>query len=116
MDGHGPAVLEVTPEPTPDGVSLRLSGEIDVATSSHLPEIVRALPAHLVRHVRLNLAGLTFVDAAGLTALIETRALVQSRGGRLSLQDPRPALVRLLEITNLAATFGVGTATHADKR
>ena len=111
MDGHGPAVLDVTPQPTPDGVSLRLAGEMDVATARHLPEIVRTLPAHLVRHVRLNLAELTFIDASGLTALIETRKLVHGRGGRLSLQDPRPPLVRLLEITDLAATFGVATNT-----
>jgi anti-anti-sigma factor len=116
MDGHGPAVLDVTPGPMPDGVSLRLAGELDVATARHLPEIVRALPAHLVRHVRLNLAELSFTDASGLTALIEARALVHGRGGSLSLQDPRPALVRLLDVADLTATFGVGTAMSVDDR
>lgn len=116
MDGHRPVVLDVAPQPTPGGVSFRLAGEMDVATARHLPEIVRALAAHLARHVRLNLAELIFVDASGLTALIETRALVHGRGGRLDLQDPPPALVRLLEIIDLAATFGVATGTPAEEQ
>jgi anti-sigma B factor antagonist len=116
MDGHGPAVLNATPGPMPDGVTLRLAGELDVATARHLPEIVRALPADLVRHVRLDLAELSFIDASGLTALIETRTLVHGRGGQLSLQDPRPALVRLLEIADLAATFGLRTAMSVEDR
>ncbi len=57
-----------------------------------------------------------FVDASGLTALIETRALVDGRGGQLSLQDPRPTMVRLLEIADLAATFGVRTAMSVEDR
>ena len=106
----------MTPRPTPDGVSLRLAGEMDVATATHLPETVRALPAHLLRHVRLNMAELTFIDASGLTALIETRALVHGRGGRLSLQDLRPGLVWLLETTDLAAAFGLAGTAPAEER
>jgi anti-anti-sigma factor len=89
---------------------------MDVATAGHLPEIVRGLPAHLVRHVRLHLVELTFIDASGLTALIQTRALVHGRGGRLTLHESSPTLARLLEVTDLAATFGVATVTAADER
>jgi anti-anti-sigma factor len=110
MDGHGPAELQVTPEPDPAGVRLRLAGEMDLATAGQLTTIIGTLPAHLVRHVRLDLADLAFVDASGLAALIETRTFIHSRGGRLSLENPRPPLVRLLQITNLTTLFDGETA------
>jgi anti-sigma B factor antagonist len=107
MDGHGPAVLRVTVEPGPEMVSLRLTGELDVATAGHLAEAIESLPGDHLGQVRLDLGGLTFVDASGLTALLQVKSLVGARGGRLSLHRPRPMVLRLLEVTDLTGTFDV---------
>ena len=111
MNGHGPAVLRVTPGPSPVGVSLRLTGEMDVATGGHLTEIIRALPVNLLRHVRLDLTDLAFIDASGLTELVDARTAVRSPGGQLTLHGPRPLLVRLLDMTDLTAMFDEGTVS-----
>lgn len=107
MDGHGPAELLITPTVGPAGVSLRLGGEMDVATARHLTEVMRSLPVSLLHEVRLDLIELAFIDAFGLSVLLETRNLISSRGGRLTLHQPRPLLVKLLNVTELAALFDV---------
>ena len=58
-----------------------------------------------MQHVRLDLTQLTFVDAAGLRALVQARMLVHGRGGQLTLHGARPLLRRMLEITELNTAF-----------
>jgi anti-anti-sigma factor len=108
VDGHGPATLQVTPERAPDGISLRLVGEMDIATAHHLVDIIRPLPAPDLRG-RLDLAELDFIDASGLTALLQASMIVAGGGGRLTLHGVRPLIRRLLEITDLGRVFEVET-------
>ena len=107
VDGLGPATLQVTPEPGPDGISLRLAGEMDIATAHHLVDIIRPLPAPDLRQVRLDLAELVFIDASGLGGLVQTRTFILGHGGRLTLHGVRPLLRRLLEITDLSSVLDV---------
>jgi anti-anti-sigma factor len=55
--------------------------------------------------VRLDVAELQFIDAAGLSALVQTRDACPGHGGRLILHGVRPFLHRLLAITDLSAAF-----------
>jgi anti-sigma B factor antagonist len=107
MNGHGPATLSVTPERNPEGISLRLAGEMDIATASRLVQVARTLSDQDVRRVRLDLAELHFIDASGLSALVQTRTNVLDQGGRLILYGVRPFVRRLLAITGLSAVFEV---------
>ena len=109
VDGRGPAILRVTPERGPDSISLRLAGEMDIATAHQLVDIVRPLSAADLRRVRLDLAELVFIDASGLTALLQASMIVAGRGGRFTLHGVRPLLRRLLEITDLGRDFDVET-------
>lgn len=111
LDERDPAVLHVTPEIGPDLTSLRLAGEMDLATAGQLVEIVRSLSVGNLKQVRLNLSDLAFVDAAGLTALLQVKALVRARDGRLFLYRPSSALVRFLAITGLTGAFEFSTGS-----
>lgn len=117
MNGHGPVTLSVTPERDPEGISLRLAGEMDIATASRLVQVARTLSGQDVRRVRLDLAELHFIDASGLSALVQTRTNVLDQGGRLTLHGVRPLLHRLLAITGLSAVFEVepSLATPTDR-
>jgi hypothetical protein len=53
MNGHCPAALSVTPERSPEGISLQLAGEMDVATADRLVELARTLSDHDLRRVQL---------------------------------------------------------------
>lgn len=101
-DRYVPTLLQVTPEFAAGTTRLRLAGELDLATAGQLTGMVRSLPAG---HLRLDLSGLTFLDAAGLTALLEARALVRARDGRLVLDRPGPPVLRVLELTGMTGAF-----------
>ena len=113
MNGHGPSALGVTPDVSPGMISLRLSGEMDTASAGHLAEILLALPVDEFQRVQLDLSGLAFLDAAGLTALLQAKALIGARNGRLSLYGPSPMILRILAITGLTGTFDVDLDTLA---
>jgi anti-anti-sigma factor len=52
-------------------------------------------------------AALTFVDSCGIGALMQASNAAAVAGATLTLADPRPAVRRVLEVTGLAAHFGL---------
>jgi anti-anti-sigma factor len=104
LDGNGPAVLRLTPQLGSGGTVIRLSGELDIATADHLPRFVATLSPEDCRWVHLDLAGLAFIDAAGLAALVRANLVVDERSGRMTVGRPRPLARRLIELTALPLT------------
>jgi anti-sigma B factor antagonist len=91
----------------PDAVVLAVSGELDVASAPMLRAHVRfalgGRPARLV----LDLAGLRFCDAAGLSVLAMAQNAATRDGASLALAAvPRP-VSRLLEMTGMDRTLDV---------
>jgi anti-sigma B factor antagonist len=105
IDEPGPANLQVTYSRHPDATLLRLTGELDIASAPRLVETMRSLSVADMRHVRLDLTELTFIDASGIGVLVQVRMLVHGHGGRLTLHGIRPLLRRLLVITGLTSAF-----------
>ena len=62
--------------------------------------VVAALDA--APHVRLDLGGITFVDAAGLGALVTGRRYAAERGAVLEFAAPAGPVLRLFALTGLA--------------
>lgn len=79
---------------------LRLTGELDVATApalrSHLDQIDEAVP-----RVVVDLAGLTFIDAAGIGLLAATQRRLEGDGRTFLLLDAHGPVLRVLELTGL---------------
>jgi anti-anti-sigma factor len=105
LDGQGLGILGVTADRVPGGVRVRVVGEMDIATAPQLVAAMRSLSRPDLQHVWLDLTELTFVDAAGLAALVQVRRLVDGQGGRLTLRGVPPFVRRLLTITNLSRDF-----------
>ena len=78
-------------------------GELDMVGAPALEATLRALPAGAT-DVRLDLSQLSFIDSAGLKALLTGHELM---GGRLTLKNPQPQLLRVLQITGLDEHFTV---------
>ena len=82
-----------------------LVGELDLDTSRLLGAVVDDLlksrrdPA-LTRLV-VDVAGVTFVDVAGLSPLLHARAVLVRRRGRLELRSPGTRVRRLLKVLAL---------------
>jgi anti-anti-sigma factor len=49
--------------------------------------------------VTLDLCALTFLDVAGLHALVDARSLARANGRRLQILAPRGEAARVLELT-----------------
>ncbi len=87
-----------------DGVGhLHLSGEFDAAGAGSLEQRLESMgpPAHL----RVHLAGVTFLDSTALSCLMRARERALAAGGSVVLDQASPCVVRLLELTGLDEVF-----------
>jgi anti-sigma B factor antagonist len=110
------APLELASRVTADGQDvITFRGELDITTADQAYTYVRAFidehrlddprPGDPRRAVTVDLADLTFCDAAGLGALTRIANYAQKARRQLRLTEPRPFLVRLMRITRLDRRF-----------
>ena len=104
---HRPFAVVVRPDldAGPTGGAAELSGELDISGIDQLWDTVAALHRDGHAHVVLDLAGLDFLDAAGLGALVRAERLFRADGARLVLSGVRPVHRRLLQLTGLDRTL-----------
>jgi anti-anti-sigma factor len=85
--------LEITA--TDEG--FRLKGELDMATSGDLSEVLRAAAA-IDDPIMLDFEGVSFMDSSGLRALLEGAGLPK-QGGPVVILNPRAQVRRVLDIS-----------------
>lgn len=83
-----------------------LCGELDMAAVAGVAAALAAAAAREPR-VIVDLAGLRFIDASGLAALVRGRKQARHAGGDLLLAAPRQLVLRVLAMTRLADGFSV---------
>ena len=81
-------------------VVARVSGELDIATASSLVEQLASRTNGDTQRVVLDLAGLSFIDAGGLRAVLASRQQVVANGSSFQVTNPQPAVRRLLQLTD----------------
>jgi anti-sigma B factor antagonist len=86
-------VLDVPPESL-----VAAAGELDIATAPELDGALRALDRS-GELVTLDLRALTFMDVAGLRALLDARRYVRQTGRRIQILGPLHDAARVLELT-----------------
>ena len=84
-----------------------LRGELDLLTVSKVAEVVEDLEPRAggVRHVVLDLRGLTFMDVAGLKELIRQKEFARSNRHNLAVVRGTPPIQRVLELTGVEDTL-----------
>jgi len=88
-----------------DRACLAVGGDLDVASAWLLLRRVDGLAKRPLHLVELRLAGLSFVDSAGLRALVLVQRQLQRAGIELRLTEVPPAVERLLDVTGLGVLF-----------
>jgi anti-anti-sigma factor len=92
-----------------------LRGELDVATAEPLRgHIYTALTEHDPHRFVVDLTDLTFTDSSGLGILIWADRLLNRRGRRLQLCNPRGQVLRVLHITGLHTRLHITDSTAPD--
>jgi anti-anti-sigma factor len=86
-------------------LSYPLSGEIDIAVAAEVErELTSAAGTGAAPGVELDCAALTFIDASGITMLLN----VAARSGKpVRLVNVAPACRRVFEVLNLCERFGL---------
>jgi len=83
-----------------------LRGELDMAAAAGVAAALAAAAAS-EPWVIVDLAGLRFIDASGLAALVRGRKQARHAGGDLLLAAPRYQVLRVLTLTRLTGVFPV---------
>ena len=98
--------LELAYQVAADGkATVRVCGELDIATAdqayAYLRDVVDSQPGP----VTMNLAELTFCDAAGLGLLARVAGHARRSGRSIELVAARPSMVRIMRITGMDEAF-----------
>jgi anti-sigma B factor antagonist len=88
-----------------------LHGKVTLGEASEsLRAVVEKLAGEGCQQVVLNLAGVPFIDSAGLGALALGFTLLKKAGGLLKLAEAPPRVQDALEMTRLTRLFPVYTS------
>jgi anti-sigma B factor antagonist len=86
---------------------VRLSGDLDATSGPQFNEELDRLWSEGRRQFVLDLDGVSFIDSAGLSALVRLFKQVRGHGGRLGLAALQPPVQRVFELTRLVRSFDV---------
>jgi anti-sigma B factor antagonist len=97
--------------PGDGGTIVAISGEVDVCTEAQLQQalmqLIRKRPARLM----LDVSGISFLDCAGLRALLLTRRRAEMRGVFLHLIATSAAVRRIIELTGAQEALAMERST-----
>ena len=88
-----------------DTTTVRLTGDVDMEAAGDV--LARLLAAGSAPTVVADLAGVDFLDSAGLRVLLEARSVLEADGRRLVVVAPSGPVRRVLQVTGMAGVFGV---------
>jgi len=93
--------------PGDDGTVVAVSGEVDVCMEAALQQaLLRIMREHGAR-LLLDVSGVSFMDCAGLRALLTTRRRAELRGGFMRLITVSRAVRRIIELTGAHEALAV---------
>jgi anti-anti-sigma factor len=100
-------LLAVAAHAADDGsVVLFATGDIDLATVGQFREAaLAALVAHRPTLLVIDLGSVSFLDLAGVSALIEVHRRAAATGAAVVVRDPQPIVRRVLDLTGVLPTF-----------
>lgn len=89
-------------ETNPTSVTVTVSGELDMADSDRVGEMLIEAAASGSPILRLELSGLTFADSSAIKAILVGARAAEDHGVAYELVNPNGRVQRLLHVTGLA--------------
>ena len=99
-------------EPAPAGVTVAMSGEVDIAREGELIELIMAADPPPGATVDVDFGEVTFIDSAGLRGVLNARSYLEGRGCGLRVVHAGPQSLKLFAITGLTELLGVDPPTE----
>lgn len=85
---------------TRDGDRIVVAGDVDAHTCPDLISELDPLPG--TGDVRLDVAGVGFIDSSGLRAIIKAHQLAEASSRKLLIERPSKSVSRIFEISGLS--------------
>ena len=93
--------------PGDSGAAVWASGDIDTNVAEAFQDVMLAVIRMHSPSLLLDLSGVSFMDCAGLRALLLTRRRAGLRGGSVSLIAESPAVRRIIDLLGVRDVFPV---------
>jgi anti-sigma B factor antagonist len=85
-----------------DGVAtIRIEGDVDMSNAPDLHDAFRDALSDGASSLVVDCAELTFIDSSGISALISANHEANLQWGTVTVRNPSPMVLRMLEITGL---------------
>jgi anti-anti-sigma factor len=91
----------------PVGVTVNVTGEIDMLTATRLHAALIQVVDTRPRSVAVDMTGVPFMDAAGMTALIRAYNHARGAGVDIGLANVQPLVVKALASVDLVTHLNV---------
>jgi anti-sigma B factor antagonist len=92
---------------------LPLKGEIDLHVSPVITASLNAMIEKKPQRMVIDLSGVTYIDSAGLAALIQAMQKVEAYGGKFLLAGLQETVRSIFEISRLDQVFQIFPDTDA---
>jgi anti-anti-sigma factor len=79
----------------------KLVGRLDGSTAAAHEKSIQELLAGGANSIALDMSQLDYLSSAGLRVLVITAKAVKTRGGKMVLKSPQPAILDVLEASGL---------------
>ena len=99
--------LTLCARPGDDGIIVTVGGEVDFCTEGLLQQALLRIMRERSARLLLDVSGVSFMDCAGLRALLTTRRRAELRGGSMRLIAASPAVRRIIELTGAYEALAV---------
>jgi len=93
------------------GTVVAVSGEIDVSTEDPLQQVLLRIMCERGARLLLDLSGVSFMDCAGLRAVLATRRRAELRGGFVRLTAVSAPVGRIIDLTGTREAFSCGRSS-----
>jgi anti-sigma B factor antagonist len=104
--------FRVSCQEKPTASVIKVAGDIDLSTIDHFSGALESGWARPGADVIVDLEELTFIDAAGLGALVRAHRVITSQNGReMIFHNVPPPAHRLFDITGLSRVFDIRSFT-----
>ena len=92
--------------PSPAVARVAVVGEVDLATAHLLRDrLLSVLREQAPAVLDVDLAGVTFLDCTGISALVAVRNAAVHAGGQMPVSNPQPIVRRVVDVTGLLGIF-----------
>jgi len=105
--------LKIITRDAPTGPVLEITGDLDYTTASEMRNLLTTLTLQPDQRLVLDLAGMTFCDSSGITALIAARNHAHSAHADVALAAVPTPTLRVLRMVGLDQIFTLHSDSHA---